>query len=206
MMLKSLFSLLYSLVLGGCNLFGIQSEESPAYDLLENYDPVEIRSYRAYLVAQTEDSGDYDNATESSFYRLFNYISGANQVQEKIAMTAPVTQEKSETISMTAPVFQEQAKQGWIMRFVLPSKYNLSTVPEPTDSRVQVIEVPARKVAVLRFSGFLNEKTVSRKKAELLDWLHSRKIKALSAPRSAGYNPPWTIPFLRRNEVQVDIE
>ena len=129
-MLKSLFSLFYSLLLSGCSLFGIQSEESPGYDVLEKHDSIEIRTYRAYLVAQTEDSGDYRSATEFSFYRLFNYISGANQGQEKIAMTAPVTQEpKPETISMTAPVLQEQAGQGWIMRFVLPSKYNLTTVP-----------------------------------------------------------------------------
>jgi SOUL heme-binding protein len=205
--MKIVFALLNSLFLAGCSLFGIQSEESPGYEILEKNGIVEIRQYRPFLVVQTEDSGDYETASKSSFFRLFDYISGKNQSKQKIAMTAPVLQEpKPEKITMTAPVFQEQSGQKWTMRFVLPSQYQLATAPQPTDPAVSIMEIPAKKVAVLQFSGFLNKNNIAEKKEELSAWLKENNLKAISEPRSAGYNPPWTIPFLRRNEVHIDIE
>ncbi len=205
--MKTVFALLNSLFLTGCSLFGIQSEESPRYEVLERHGTIEIRQYRPFLVVQTEDSGDYEAASKRSFFRLFDYISGKNQSKQKIAMTAPVLQEpKPEKISMTAPVFQEKSGPNWTMRFVLPSQYRLASAPQPTDPSVLLVEIPIKKVAVLQFSGFLNENTICEKKAELSSWLKENNRKAISQPRSAGYNPPWTIPFLRRNEVHIDIE
>ncbi|MBK8814732.1 MAG: heme-binding protein [Methylococcaceae bacterium] len=205
--MKIVFALLNSLFLAGCSLFGIQSEESPGYEILEKHGTVEIRQYRPFLVVQTEDAGDYESASKLSFFRLFDYISGKNQSKQKIAMTAPVLQEpKPEKITMTAPVFQEQSGQKWTMRFVLPSQYQLATAPQPTDPAVLIKEIPAKKVAVLEFSGFLNKNNIAEKKEELSTWLKENNLKAISESRSAGYNPPWTIPFLRRNEVHIDIE
>ena len=205
--MKKLVILINSLFLAGCSLFGIQMEDSPIYGLMEEDGSIQIRHYRPYLVAQTEDEGDYDAATEKSFYRLFEYISGKNQAQQKIAMTSPVSQEQTaQKIDMTAPVFQEQAGKKWTMRFVLPLKYDLSSAPKPTDPKVSLMEVPEKKVAVLQFTGFFSDTNLSEKKAELTAWLKDKKIKPLSQPRSAGYNPPWTIPFLRRNEIHIDIE
>jgi DNA gyrase inhibitor GyrI len=205
--MKIVFALLNNLFLAGCSLFGIQSEESPGYEVLEQHGAIEIRHYRPFLVVQTEDVGDYEAASKRSFFRLFDYISGKNQSKQKIAMTAPVMQEpKPEKITMTAPVFQEQSGQKWTMRFVLPSQYQLATAPQPTDPAVTIMEIPAKKVAVLLFSGFLNKNNIAKKKAELSAWLKENNRKAILEPRSAGYNPPWTIPFLRRNEVHIDIE
>lgn len=205
--MKIVFALLNSLFLAGCSLFGIQSEESPGYEILEKHGTVEIRQYRPFLVVQTEDAGDYEAASKRSFFRLLDYISGKNQSKQKIAMTAPVLQEpKSEKITMTAPVFQEQSGQKWTMRFVLPSQYQLATAPQPTDPAVSIMEIPAKMVAVLQFSGFLNKNNIAEKKEELSAWLKENNRKAISETRSAGYNPPWTIPFLRRNEVHIDIE
>lgn len=205
--MKRLFALLNSLFLAGCSLFGIQSEESPSYELLEQHGAIEIRQYHPFLVVQTEDSGDYKAASNRSFFRLFDYISGKNRSKQKITMTAPVIQEpKPEKISMTAPVFQEKSGPIWIMCFVLPSQYQLATAPQPVDPAVSLVDIPAKKVAVLTFSGFLNESTLAVKTAALSVWLKENNRKAISDPRSAGYNPPWTIPFLRRNEVHIDIE
>jgi hypothetical protein len=205
--MKSVFVLLNSLFLTGCSLFGIQSEESPGYDVLEQHGVIEIRQYRPFLVVQTQDAGNYETASKRSFFRLFDYISGKNQSKQKIAMTAPVTHEpKPEKITMTAPVFQEQSGQTWTMRFVLPSQYQLATAPQPTDPAVTIMKIPAKKVAVLQFSGFLNKNNIAEKTAALSAWLIENNRKEISEPRSAGYNPPWTIPFLRRNEVHIDIE
>ncbi|CAG7857536.1 hypothetical protein MCAMS1_02400 [biofilm metagenome] len=205
--MKKLFALINTLFLAGCSLFGIQTEDSPVYGLMEEYDPIEIRHYYPYLTVQTEDSGDYDAATEKSFFRLFDYINGKNQTQQKLTMTAPVLQaSKGEKIQMTAPVFQAQSGKTWTMRFVLPLEYDLATAPKPSDPKVTLVEIPEKKVAVLRFTGFFSENTLSETKAELMAWLKEKKIKPLSEPLSAGYNPPWTIPFLRRNEIHVDIE
>jgi len=205
--MRKIIAFLNSMLLAGCSLFGIQSEESPVYGLMETSGNVEIRNYQAYLVAQTEVDGAYDVATKKSFYRLFDYISGKNQSQQKISMTSPVLQEpKREKISMTAPVFQEQSGQSWVMRFVLPARFDLTSAPKPGDPKVKILEIPAKKVAVLQFSGFYNASNIAEKKLELLAWLKEKNFKAISEPRSAGYNPPWTLPFLRRNEIQIDIE
>lgn len=205
--MKKILILINSLFIASCSLFGIQSEDSPVYGLMETYDNIEIRNYRSFLVAETEDSGAYNAATKQSFFRLFDYISGKNQGKEKIEMSAPVMQApKSEKISMTAPVFQEKSGQNWTMRFVLPLQYSLETAPKPTDPKVTIKEIPEKKVAVLQFSWFLSEKRIAAKKAELMAWLKQKNMKPLSEARTAGYNPPWTIPFLRRNEIHVDIE
>ncbi|MBM4208538.1 MAG: heme-binding protein [Gammaproteobacteria bacterium] len=206
--MKKLILLLISFVLAGCSLFGIQSEDSPVYGLMEEDDDIEIRHYFPYLTAQTEDAGDYESASNLSFLRLFDYINGKNQSRETIAMTAPVLQEQAgNKIEMTAPVFQEQSGNKWIMRFVLPVQYTtISTAPKPSDPNVKLVEIPDKKVAVLQFSGFLSDSAITEKKAELTAWLKNKKIKPLSDARSAGYNPPWTIPFLRRNEIHIDIE
>jgi hypothetical protein len=205
--MKIFFTLINTLLLAGCSLFGIQSEDSPVYGLMEEHDSIEIRHYYPYLTAQTEDSGDYDAATEKSFFRLFDYINGNNQTQQKITMTAPVLQEsKGKKIEMTAPVFQEQSGKNWTMRFVLPLEFDITTAPKPTDPKITLAEVPEKKVVVLRFTGFFSESSLSEKKSELMAWLKEKKIKPLSEPLSAGYNPPWTIPFLRRNEIHIDIE
>lgn len=209
-MTKKILLLLNGLFLTGCSLFGIQSEDSPTYWVGgDSEGSFEIRHYQPYLIAQTESSGDYDAATKQSFYRLFDYISGKNQGKQKIEMAAPVMQQKQskgEKIEMTAPVFQEKSGNAWTMAFVLPLHYNLETVPKPTDPKVTLKEIPEHRVAVLTYTGFMGADKITEKTKELTTWLKQKNLTPLSEPRSAGYNPPWTIPFLRRNEILVDIE
>lgn len=155
----------------------------------------------------TEVKGDYKSSGNRAFQSLAGYIFGNNRKQQKIAMTAPVMQEQQfETMAMTAPVLQQQAGEVWQMAFVLPSEYSLTTAPIPLDSAVKIQSFPNKKVAVICYSGRLTEPAIAAKSQELKQWLIANGYKAVSPPRSAAYDPPWTLLFLRRNEVHIDVE
>lgn len=122
-------------------------------------------------------------------------------------MTAPVIQQqKGEEIAMTAPVLQEQQEGKWVMTFVMPETFTLETIPIPEDPKIQINKVKGKKIAVLRYSGSLGNDAIKTRSKELQDWLNQNGYKSLSSPRSAGYDPPFTIPFLRRNEIHIDVE
>jgi hypothetical protein len=171
----------------------------------------EIRQYGPLLVAQTNLDGPIGKASNEAFMRLFRYIDGANSSGASLAMTAPVlqstisSQSTGEKISMTAPVIQTKAGNDWIMSFVLPSSYTRLTAPRPTDSAVTINELPARSAAVIRYSGASTMDKMDSFAAELRDWASKNGIKLVGDPRLALYDPPFTIPFLRRNEVHFDI-
>jgi hypothetical protein len=202
---------LASLILSGCTAFGAAAAEEPEFTILTEDGAVQVRQYGELLVAQTEVAGDYDEISGRAFRRLASFIFGDNQSGNKVAMTAPVLQEQSrrrkgEKIAMTAPVLQEPAGEAWIMTFVMPSEYTLETLPRPIDPLVQITTIPPKRVATIQFSGLMNEKKFDRYTAELSSWLESNGYTTASPPRSAGYNPPWTLPPLRRNEIHIDIE
>ncbi len=205
--MNKLLVLLNTLFLAACSVFGMPSVEEAGYDVLKKHDTIQIRQYKPLLAAQTEVDASYDEASKKAFQRLFDYISGNNKAQQKIAMTAPVIQEKqSEEIAMTAPVFQEKSGKTWFMSFVLPADYTLATAPVPLDCTIVLKEIPSKKVAVLSYTGFLSEQAIDEKTSELKSWLDANGYKAISSPRSAGFDPPWTLSFLRRNEVHIDVE
>jgi len=119
-------------------------------------------------------------------------------------MSAPVTEQKSETIAMTAPVSETALlNSAQIVAFVMPEEYTLATLPTPNDKRIEIVEVPAHTSAVLRYAGYNKAEKVAKMKARLLEYLKRDSVVAVGAPRGAGYNPPWTPPFMMRNEVLV---
>jgi len=183
------------------------SLEQPEYSVLYNDGDVEYRQYEPYLVSETivKNSGAYKDAGNEGFRRLFRYITGANQGQQKIAMTIPVAQTQGEKIAMTAPVQQSGSATGWAVRFMLPSQYTLDTAPVPTDARVRIREIPGRLVAVIRYSGRWTERNFANKREELLQAIEAASIEPVGAVQSALYNAPYTPPFMRRNEVLVDV-
>jgi effector-binding domain-containing protein len=182
------------------------SEEAPFTVLLENGD-IQIRQYQELLVAETVIDADYANSGSIGFNRLAGYIFGKNISQDKIAMTTSVFREQdSEKIAMTAPVLQQQTGAKWIMSFVMPADYTLSTLPKPIDPLVSIKQIPGKKVAVLKYSGSINEQVIAEKTNVLTAWLVQNHYQILSKARSAAYDPPWTIPSLRRNEVHIDVE
>ena len=121
-------------------------------------------------------------------------------------MTAPVAQQQSEKIAMTAPVAtQRGSADDWVIRFFMPSKYTMDTLPKPKDDRVRLVEVPGETVAVLRYNGSYSPAAVATRTAQLLETLHRNNIEAVGDPLSWFYDPPWTVPFRRRNEVVVGV-
>jgi hypothetical protein len=184
------------------------SYEQPDYTVLYQDGDVEYRQYEPYLVSETviENSDDYKDAGNEGFRRLFKYITGANQGQSKISMTTPVSQAPSEKISMTVPVQQGESADGWRVSFMLPAEYTLETAPAPTDSRVYVREVPGRLMAVLQFSGRWTEDNYTGRQTELMGSVNAENINAIGEMQRAAYNAPFSLPFMRRNEVMVAVD
>lgn len=187
---------------------GAMATEEPVYRVMEKSGSFELRRYDPMIVAETFVSGSMKDASGSGFRLIADYIFGNNTVRNggngEIAMTAPVTlTAQSEKISMTAPVSMERSAGQWRVHFVMPSKYTLDTLPVPNNPAVKLREIPATHYAVLRFSGFAGETKVAAKVTELKGWLAEREIEPLGSPELARYNPPWTLPFLRRNEVMI---
>ena len=194
-------------LLTGCSLFGIRSGyEQASYTVADKLnDRVEIREYAPRLAAETRLAAGNEDSRDDAFRVLFDYITGANQGQAEVAMTAPVELGAPEQVAMTVPVETGTSEEGEVMRFFLPASYTLSTAPKPTDPRVKIVEVPQATVAVLRFSGLWNEQTFEAREAELLELLDGSAWRAAGSPSTLFYDPPWTLPFLRRNEVAVPL-
>jgi hypothetical protein len=200
----------FALAIAGLMFAGenAMSLEQPDYTVVYKDGDIEYRQYEPYLVSETviENTGDYNDAGNEGFRRLFRYITGSNESQAKISMTAPVAQTpSSEKIAMTAPVQQTQSTEGWRVAFMLPTEYTLATAPVPTDPRVQVKAMPGRLMAVLRYSGRWTERNFENKQSALRDAIDSESINRLGEFQSALYNPPYTPPFMRRNEVMVEV-
>ena len=168
----------------------------------------EVRDYPALVAAEVSVPGDRRQAASKGFRLLAGYIFGGNTAKRSIAMTAPVTQAAaSEKIAMTAPVAQTQTTTGaWLVRFTMPSAYTLQTLPVPNDARVELRNIDPARFAVLRFSGLAQTADVEAKSNELLAQVTSHRLRALGSVSLAQYNPPWTLWFMRRNEVMVEVE
>ncbi|CAN5147193.1 heme-binding protein [soil metagenome] len=187
-------------------IVGIRSgTEEPLYVSEARLGDVEIRRYGPRVAAQTAVSGTGQDARSAGFRRLAGYIFGGNHRQTTIAMTAPVAQH-SDNIAMTAPVAQARTTDGGsVIRFFMPSKWSLDLLPEPDDGLVTLVEVPAETYAVLRFSGDRSQKSVAVKTEELLDAVRDNDVRVEGEPVAWFYDPPWTLPFRRRNEVAVPV-
>ena len=187
----------------------VMAIEEPKFSVLEKNPPFELRSYAPMILAEAQTEGDLDEASSQGFRLIAGYIFGQNQVSEKIAMTVPVAVEeqapKSAKIAMTAPVNIESNAGKWTVSFVMPSEYTMESLPKPLNPRVQLRQIPAVKRAVIIFTGFNSENKVAEKTLELEEWMRSKNLQAVGVPRFARYNPPWSIPFMRRNEIMIDV-
>ncbi|UCC92872.1 MAG: heme-binding protein [Thermoplasmata archaeon] len=168
------------------------------YTVVRDLGRVEVRRYEPMVIAKV------DSYRGSGFNLLFRYITGENRDRSKVAMTAPVISERSdqgERIAMTAPVYTQEDS----MAFVMPEGYTLETTPLPGDDRVTIEEVPGRYVAALRFSGRWTDSAFEKRSAQLVGTLEREGIGTVGTVFSMLYNPPFTPPFLRRNEVAIEI-
>lgn len=211
-----------ALYLSFCILLGLpgiaMATEEPHYTVLLHNEDFELRRYDAQIVAQTWVTGDQDSASRQGFKILADYIFGNNKTangdSSTISMTTPVMMQpqavngnadknKSTKIAMTAPVMMQQKDNKWRMRFIMPSHYTMQTLPKPNNPAITIVELPIKKYGVVKFSGLAGSKKVETKTKELRSWMQSQQLEAISIPELARYNPPWTLPFMRRNEVMI---
>jgi hypothetical protein len=206
-MLNKITEVLGQVAEAGGSIVGIRSgTEEPSFTLDRHVGGVEIRNYGPRVAAQTTIEADEEAARSEGFRRLARYIFGGNTAKAKIAMTAPVAQKQSEKIAMTAPVATARGAAGeWVIRFFMPSEHSLESLPVPNDERVQLVGVPAETVAVLRYSGTATLDAIASHTDQLLKTLRDNGFTTDGEPFSWFYDPPWTIPFRRRNEVAVKL-
>ena len=188
----------------------VRGIETPKYEVAAKHKGYEIRQYAPCIVAEVTEKGGYRETQNQGFRDVAGYIFGGNKAKASISMTAPVLHEpesKSEKIAMTAPVIHEKGDEpdAYKLAFVMPSSYTLDTLPSPSNPNVVLRQVPAKKYAAVRFRGYAPEKTVARKTQWLLEHLKADAIQAIGVPFVAQYHPPWTPPFMRHNEVLVEV-
>jgi hypothetical protein len=188
-------------------VFGIRTYEEPAYAVLETPRPgLEIRRYAPRLAAQVDLPGVSEAARSEAFRILFRYIAGANSSAQLVAMTTPVAAEAgAEKVAMTTPVATQASGNGVRMQFFLPARLTAATAPRPTDERVHIVPVPEETVAALRFSGRATEEELARRNTELLAAIAAARWQPTGNPVEMFYDAPFTLPFLRRNEVAVSV-
>ena len=193
--------------------------EEPKYDVIQTDGSFEIRKYAPILIAETFVDGDMDEASSKGFRLIADFIFGNNQVTDsnassKIAMTAPVTAEPvSKKIAMTAPVTVEpqsfesnmQAAKKWRIHFVMPSQFTLANIPKPKNDAVTLRDVPSKFFVVHSYSGFNSLARVQAKTDEALEWANRKALKVLGQPQLSRYDPPWTLPMFRRNEIMLEV-
>ncbi len=175
--------------------------EIPSYTVIEKSESIEVREYVPVIQAEVTVAGERKKAINAGFRLLADYIFGNNQPKKTIAMTAPVTQQKGVRIAMTAPVTQIKEEDVWKVQFTMPSSYSLETLPQPNNPKVRIITKPASRVAVIKFSGFWSNRSLKKHLAELDTYIKAHQLKIEGDPTYAFYNPPWTLPFFRRNEI-----
>jgi hypothetical protein len=204
MIMRTALSLLSGVALTACSVVGIRSgTEEPHYAVVCTLPGLEIRAYDPRLAADTVVPGGQVAARSEGFRRIAAFIFGANHSDAKIAMTAPVATAPSQNIAMTAPVAQTQTPDGWRVRFFMPAKYTLQTLPKPNDSRVEIVTVPAETYAVYRYTGSISPESTATAHAELKRLLEGSGYVPHGEILDWFYDPPWTLPPLRRNEAAV---
>lgn len=181
--------------------------EEPSYTVERRDGDFEVRRYAPRVVAETEVTGSRDDASREGFRRIAGFIFGGNHRRARIAMTAPVTQRAAgERIAMTTPVSQRGEGDRWTVAFTMPSANTLHSLPTPDDARVALRLVPEQRVAVVRFANATSDATVRDRTEALRRWAAEHGLRVEGEAELNRYDPPWTPPFLRRNEVWVALE
>lgn len=204
---KMIWLIIPGIVVLGAVMWGpiVSNVEQAKYNVVESSGSIEIRDYAPKIIAQTEVAGERKEAINQGFRTIADYIFGNNTSAQKVAMTAPVMQQQSEKIAMTAPVMQTGDGNNWSVAFVMPDEYTMEALPKPNNDLVKLIEVPGKRFAAIRFSGLASDENLQGHTEKLKAYIESNNLSVISAPAYAFYNPPWTLPFMRRNEIMIEI-
>ena len=179
--------------------------ETPAYEVIKSQGKIEIRQFGPMIIAEVQVQGERADAISKGFRLLADYIFGNNTTRQNIAMTAPVQQRESTQIAMTAPIQQHSTKDSWLVSFVMPSEYSMESLPEPKNDRVTLKKIPSQQFIVITFSGTSSDENVREHEEELIEFTKANNIAVTGRSKYAFYNPPWTLPLLRRNEVMTEM-
>jgi hypothetical protein len=182
--------------------------EEPRYEVVERIgNAAEVRQYGRRIAAETTvAAGGPENPRTEAFRALAGFIFGGNEAHQEIDMTSPVTVISAGTeMAMTAPAAVDSSESGLTMRFFMPVGYSKERLPEPSDPRVRLVEMAPTTMAVLPFSGSTGDAAVSVQTAALMKALQQTTWRVSGPTVAFFYNPPWTLSFLRRNEVAVPV-
>jgi hypothetical protein len=183
--------------------------DEPEFKLILKEDKFEIREYASKIIAQVKIFGDFDDASSKGFKILADFIFGNNTSTDgnsKIEMTAPVEMEPlTQKINMTKPVLAEGSDNNWIVSFIMPNEFTLETLPKPNNKSIKILSLPKEKYAVIVFSGLVSESSYLEKEKLLNQFIKEKKLKSSGEIKIARYNPPWTLPFFRRNELMLKV-
>lgn len=190
---------------GAIHALGIRTSEMPSYTVLREDRELEIRKYTSYIVAKTFKVGAYSVSAPAAFNHLLDYLGGDNSPGAGLPLPSAAPHSGAH-IPLTMPVLYWPGEGGWNAAVILPGKYTYSTAPKPLDEGIELERIPAQTMAALRYSGHAEEAQIQQKFRELRGWVQSLGWRDISAPLAAQYDPPFTIPFLKRNEVLVRAE
>jgi effector-binding domain-containing protein len=177
----------------------------PHYVVIKTDENIEIREYPALLAARVEVAGGRYTAINKGFRILADFIFGNNNAENKIAMTAPVTQKITDT-SISRPVALEKKTNTWMIEFIMPSGYTLANLPKPKNNAITILQIPKMKYVVIRFSGTNSQANLSKYLNLLERYISKNKLTVIGQPIFAFYSPPWILPFLRRNEIMFELK
>ena len=166
--------------------------KTPNYQVIKSEGNIQIRQYDPMIIAEVQMSGEREDAIGDGFRILADYIFGNNMAKQDIAMTAPVQ--------------QQSAGDAWQISFVMPSEYSMDTLPKPLNDRVTLKKIPVKQFVVIKFSGRNSDKNVKENEKNLMKYIQSKNLSVTGSPKYAFYNPPWTLPIMRRNEVMIEIQ
>ena len=180
--------------------------EKPKYIVNFTEVDIESRSYDSMIVAEVLIKNSREESISQGFRVLADYIFGNNVSAEKIPMTAPVIEQKSEKIPMTAPVKQQIKDNIWSIQFIMPAQYSMDSLPKPNNNTVKIKLIPPADYVVIKFNGKNENKNIQIHEDKLKEFIEKKDLEVKGKPIYAFYNPPWTIPILRRNEIMIEIK
>ena len=206
--MKKLILIILALIISTGILIGpiMSKVEKPKYTVNFTKGNIERRSYDPMIVAEVLIESERQEAISQGFRVLADYIFGNNVSSEKIPMTAPVIAKKSIKIPMTAPVKQQIKGNMWSIQFIMPSQYSMNYLPIPNNEGVKIKQVPSAEFAVIRFNGKNENENIQIYEDKLREFIEEKDLEVKDKPIYAFYNPPWTMPILRRNEIMIEIK
>jgi len=188
-----IFAIIGIILIGAVSVGTIMSDvEEPNYEVVNSKGTIEIRRYEPMIIAEVQMDGQRKDAIGDGFRLLADYIFGNNKVNQEIAMTAPVQ--------------QQSLGDAWQVSFVMPSEYSMTVLPKPVNERVILKSIPAKEFVAITFSGTNLDENVKKHEQKLMEYVKANNLSVTGSPKYAFYNPPWTLPPMRRNEVMIELE